>query len=107
MEALNCKERVYGMIAYIAPELLNEFELPQYSKKTDIYSLGVLLWELSSDHPPFRDYNYSLVIEIVNGRREREIPGTPADYCRLYIDCWNGNPSERPIIKEVYARLKN
>ena len=46
---------VFGMVPYVAPELFNfKSQLSSFSKKTDIYSLGVLLWELSSGYPPFK-----------------------------------------------------
>src|SRR6266542_5171301 len=40
------------IILYIDPKLLNEHSY-EYDKKSDIYSLGVLMWELTSGHPPF------------------------------------------------------
>src|SRR5581483_10824440 len=39
------------MISYIDPKLL-ENHTYEYDKKSDIYSLGVLMWELTSGYPP-------------------------------------------------------
>ena len=99
------------MIPYVAPELLNfKSKLPPYSKKTDIYSLGVLLWELSSGYPSFKDYDddrSTLINNITNGIREERILGTPPDYYDLYTACWDGYPQKRPSIEVVYDKLKS
>jgi len=58
----------------------------QKNEKCDVYSVGVLLWEISSGHPPFKDeeYDIDLILEIKGGRREIPIPDTPDDYVKLY-----------------------
>ena len=97
------------MAPYVAPELFNS-QPPPFSKKTDIYSLGVLLWVLSSGYQPFKEYeaNTLYMYDIINyEKREKIIPDTPSDYSDLYTACWNGNPKERPIIEDVYDKLKN
>ena len=99
------------MAPYMAPELFNfKSKLPPFSTKTDIYSLGILLWEISSGYPPFKDYDDTgaiLINSITNGTREEKISGTPHDYYDLYTACWSGNPKERPIIEVVYDKLKS
>ena len=57
------------------------------NKKSDIYSVGVLLWELTSGKPPFSDLNISrntLMFSISEGTREKPIPNTPDEYINLY-----------------------
>jgi serine/threonine protein kinase len=53
---------------------------------SDIYSIGVLLWEISSGQPPFIDesHDFSLFLQISQGYRETIVPGTPIDYSNLY-----------------------
>ena len=102
-------EKGYRMTSYVAPEILKSCrsKLPPFSKETDIYSLGVLFWEISSGYPPFQNHDKDeLVFNIINGLREVIIEDTPYDYYDLYTACWNGNPKERPIIEDVYDKLK-
>ncbi len=58
------------------------------NEKSDVYSVGVLLWKISSGRPPFQiegeQYDISLAIEILQGLREEIIPGTPKDYVKIY-----------------------
>ncbi|GBB93158.1 hypothetical protein RclHR1_02120010 [Rhizophagus clarus] len=77
---------VYGIIPYIDPEKLRK---KRYSlnKASDIYSIGVLLWEISSGQPPFKDesYDLSLLLQISQEEyRETIVPNTPVDYSNLY-----------------------
>ncbi|CAB4379479.1 unnamed protein product [Rhizophagus irregularis] len=55
-------------------------------EKSDIYSIGVLLLEISSGKPPFHEekYDFSLMYKISQGRRETTVPNTPNDYSNLY-----------------------
>src|SRR2546423_8490476 len=45
--------KIYGIIPYMAPEVL--FENEENTKESDIYSIGMLMWELFAGHPPFND----------------------------------------------------
>ena len=98
------------MAPYMAPELFDfKSKLSLFSTKTDIYSLGILLWEISSGYPPFKDYDDGAILinSITNGTREERILGTPPDYYDLYTACWSGNFKVRPSIEVVYNKLEN
>jgi hypothetical protein len=77
---------------YVEPQYLRN---PKYelNMKSDIYSLGVLLWELSSGRPP------------LNEEREKPVANTPLKYLLLYQKCWQDDPNLRPEINEVYEIL--
>ena len=85
-ESSELQSNIRGMIPYVDPKM---FELSYSSnKKSDIYSIGVLLWEISSGQPPFysenEPYDLDLAIEIMGGWRETTVPNTPPDYVKLY-----------------------
>ncbi|CAB4381898.1 unnamed protein product [Rhizophagus irregularis] len=101
--------KLFGVIPYIDPKRLMDQEY-KLNEMSDIYSVGVLLWELSSGKPPFYNdgeaYDIGLVVEILQGIREEPIPDTPEAYVALYTECWNKEPVLRPAISEVLDQLK-
>ena len=46
---------IYGNIPYVAPEVIAGKE---YTKASDIYSVAMLMWEISSGYPPFIGYRH-------------------------------------------------
>ncbi|PKK73810.1 kinase-like protein [Rhizophagus irregularis] len=94
-----------GIIEYIEPQCFKNKKYKK-DKKSDIYSLGVLLWEISSGRIPFSDCSRDLLdYYIKNGDREDPIDGTPQKYQKLYQECWNDEPKSRPDIEKVYEIL--
>ena len=84
------------MVPYIDPKrLMDNKNSITLNEKSDVYSVGVLLWEISSGIPPFNDkkYDFSLMYKISQGRREEIISGTPDDYAYLYIGKYDFNIS--------------
>ncbi|PKY47138.1 kinase-like protein [Rhizophagus irregularis] len=79
-----------------------------YTKSSDIYSFGVLMWEISSGCPPFKssDNIITLGLAINSGTRETTISGTPEEYKELYKKCWKQEPEQRPAISEVLGGLE-
>jgi serine/threonine protein kinase len=66
----------------------------ELTKKSDIYSLGVLFWELTSGLSPFnyenRTYSdYALIKDIFEGKREKPIPNTNTKFVKLYQSKYN------------------
>ena len=63
--------KVFGMIPYVDPKGLKD---PSYrlDKKSDVYSVGVLMWQISSGRQPFHaegvNHDISLILAIINGK---------------------------------------
>ncbi|SRR6266540_109021 len=102
-------DSIFGNIPYIAPEILKAIKTKQdsHTKSSDIYSLGVLLWEISSGKSPFEDHNdYTISTAILSGVREERISYTPDEYYKLYSECWDEEPKNRHTIEDVYEPLE-
>ncbi|EXX51507.1 uncharacterized protein OCT59_007139 [Rhizophagus irregularis] len=111
----NTKTKFFGVIPYVDPKRFsgrkknkNSNQTCSFNEKSDIYSVGVLFWEISSGQPPFatEEYDIDLALEISQGRREEPIPNTPESYIKIYTECWDIEPDNRPTINQVLERLK-
>jgi serine/threonine protein kinase len=85
-DASKKKANFFGMIPYIDPKRFNSTQPYSLNEKSDVYSVGVLLWEISSGVPPFHegDNDMGLIYRISQDRRETTVPDTPVDYVNLY-----------------------
>ncbi|GBC06541.1 hypothetical protein RclHR1_00690031 [Rhizophagus clarus] len=100
-------QSIDGVVPYVDPKKFTLEKKYSLDKKSDVYSTGVLLWEISSGHQPFKGRSrYSLMVQIPKGLRETPIPNTPADYTKIYTDCWELEADYRPNIHEVVNRLE-
>ena len=96
---------IYGNLPYIAPEVVIK---KKYTFASDIYSIGMLMWEISSGRPPFiNKHNYDLAIKIINGMRPKIIPETPLEYRELMEQCWDANPTKRPNISILKNKMRS
>ncbi|PKY26719.1 kinase-like protein, partial [Rhizophagus irregularis] len=101
----NIHSGVFGLLPYIDPKILEDHSY-KYNYKSDIYSLGVLMWELSSGRPPFIGESESVLkYSLIGGRREEPVPDTPIKYLKLYKSCWDPEPNARPSICQVFNKL--
>ncbi|RIB17957.1 kinase-like domain-containing protein, partial [Gigaspora rosea] len=95
-----------GTPAFSDPQYLNNPYTYKRNKSSDIYSLGVLFWELSSGIPPFKKTDpTNIAISVIDGIREAPINGTPVDFVYIYCNAWDGNPELRPKIAEIRNKL--
>ncbi|CAG8616193.1 11120_t:CDS:2 [Paraglomus occultum] len=95
-----------GTPAYMDPMCI---KYPAYvrDKKSDIFSFGVVLWEISTGNPPYEGQTFIQVVSwrILN-HREPPVSNTPEEYLQLYSECWHDDPNIRPTCDVVCDRLK-
>lgn len=92
---------IYGVWPYISPEVL---ERGQYTTRSDIYSFGIIMWEILHGKPVHYDENFGpqLQIEICrNDKRPIIIKNTPQCYIDLMKECWNKEPEKRPSAAKI------
>ncbi len=94
-----------GTFAWMAPELC--FEEEGCTKASDIYSLGITLWELTSRKIPFKKVAKPALIPMKAQQGVRdEIPADcPAKLASLIRACWETEPAKRPDADEVASFL--
>ncbi|CAG8842116.1 44257_t:CDS:2, partial [Gigaspora margarita] len=88
----NTLPNIFKYVQYTDPQYLQNIETYKLNKSSDIYSIGVLLWEISSGIIPFKTESYciyNLLNAIVNGKREDTIFETPQNYINIYTNIIN------------------
>ncbi|CAI2178457.1 6468_t:CDS:2, partial [Funneliformis geosporum] len=97
-------ENNYGIIPFMAPEI---FLGQIYTTKTDIYSFGMIMWELMTGRKPFwdQDQDNHLIIKIVDGYRPPIVTNAPEGFTELMQKCWHINPNERPTANYLKEKV--
>lgn len=78
-----------------------------YTEKADVFSFGVLLWELCCRTPPFLGLDGKTVAQLVRDRGVRlPVPETaPLPLKAILAACWHSDPVQRPDMAAVCESL--
>ena len=96
---------------YTAPEALKGSSIVPYSRSIDVYSFGILLWQLLSGKIPFYELKDDITKQIIEGRRPSiddlpsDIPEEHEELVELMQACWDANPRGRPSFGEIISVL--
>lgn len=101
---ISTKMTFVGTVAWMAPEVIRN---EPCSEKVDIWSYGVVLWELLSGEIPYKDVDSSAVMWGVGSNSLRlPIPANcPEGYGLLIKQCWAAKPRNRPSFKLIEMHL--
>ncbi|XP_019953487.1 mitogen-activated protein kinase kinase kinase 9 [Paralichthys olivaceus] len=93
-----------GTYAWMAPEVIRS---STFSKGSDVWSYGVLLWELLTGEVPFRGIDgLAVAYGVAMNKLALPIPSTcPEPFARLMEDCWSSDPHCRPQFPSVLDHL--
>eukprot|EP00793_Prasinoderma_coloniale_P001386 PRCOL_00005161-RA len=93
-----------GTWGWMAPEVLDS---APYNEKADVYSYGVILWELLTQEEPFKGLAPMQIMRLIDRGERPAIPaGVSAGYRELIEQCWATDPDARPTFDEVVERLE-
>ncbi len=83
----------------------------KFTFKSDVWSFGVLLWELfnGDGHGPYSNIPQSQLPEkLVNGVRLQCPQNCPKDFFAKVVEpCWNLEPEKRPAFTDLYSLLES
>ncbi|CAD7699203.1 unnamed protein product [Ostreobium quekettii] len=93
-----------GTLSHQPPEMLQKGLL---TPEADVFSFGMLLWELVAGQVPFKGKPPAVVqMSIVNGYRPRVPPSWPAWYAQLVRSCWSHDRRKRPEFSVIVQHLQ-
>jgi serine/threonine protein kinase len=89
-----------GNPAYMAPE---QFKQEPLSEKTEVFSFGVILWELWTRAEPWKGVSMTSIEAhiLVGDRLQIPVGEIPAPIARLVKKCWLEEPTDRPDMGEI------
>ncbi|GJT19913.1 serine/threonine-protein kinase EDR1-like protein [Tanacetum coccineum] len=98
---------VRGTLPWMAPELLNGSST-KVSEKVDVFSFGIVLWEILTGEEPYANMHYGAIIGgIVSNTLRPLIPkDCDGEWRRLMELCWSPNPMLRPSFTEITNKLR-
>jgi mitogen-activated protein kinase kinase kinase 9 len=94
-----------GTYQWMAPEVIAS---QRYTEKADVFSFGIIMWELASRLPPYQDMNGWQVAQEVakNGLRPPEPADCPKPFYNLMQRCWHPDPEKRPDFDRIILELE-
>jgi len=101
--------RICGTMAYCAPEV---YIGERFSIKSDVFSLGIILWELvtrkisKTYKAPYSEYtfisfDFQIIIQTSQGLRPSIPQACPPALAALIQGCWQASPQQRPTCEEI------
>ncbi|CAG8489809.1 15553_t:CDS:2 [Funneliformis mosseae] len=100
------KPKVYGVLPYIAPEVLRG---QKFTQSADVYAFGFIIYEVFMGHPPYFDvpHDFKLAQKICQGHRpEISSSDMPQRVKKLITSCWDSKPENRPSAQELHNMIR-
>ncbi|CAF0766312.1 unnamed protein product [Adineta steineri] len=94
-----------GTLLWKAPELLKLGG--KHTEASDVYAVGVVLWELATGYEPYTDTDVSIISACVLQGQRMDIPSNvPSSFAELISKAWAQEPQKRPTCQELLNSIK-
>lgn len=95
-----------GTPSYMAPELMVN-TTNYYDERIDIFSFGMILWEMFHQRIPYANMNpFQISLRYSQGERPKIDIDCPKRLEKLIKECWNQNAHQRPSFDQILERLQ-
>lgn len=107
--------KAVGTLLWMAPEVFRGDQ--HYDSAVDVYSYGLILWQLATRRVPWDDFGENLsylqlLDTLTNALQSGRRPSVPKDvaeehseFVALFRSCWSGDATDRPSFCEVCRTL--
>ncbi|XP_074649860.1 tyrosine-protein kinase Btk-like isoform X2 [Tubulanus polymorphus] len=93
-------------VKWAAPEVLNYYK---FSSKSDVWSFGVLMWEIfSGGETPYANMPNKDISDYINGGSKLQRPAScpPHIFQQFMLDCWHRVPERRPSFYKLRESIE-
>jgi serine/threonine protein kinase len=92
----------------MAPEAM---EKDQFTAAADVYSFGMVMWEVATGKAPFEEDKKQLspvllVVRLLLGQRPEFSPHHDHAYQKIAKSCWHSDPNLRPTFSTLLPELR-
>ncbi|KAG7375747.1 hypothetical protein PHYPSEUDO_015355 [Phytophthora pseudosyringae] len=98
-----------GSACWAAPEVLKDEATSEYSVKIDVYSFGIICWQLYTCAVPYADIPGSVLAvaeAVLSGVRPPIPRRCPRLFAKIMKRCWHDNPLRRPSFEDIVQLLE-
>ena len=107
--------KAVGTMVFMAPEIFRGDQ--NYTRAVDVYSFGIMLWELATRMTPWHELPWGDRMEffaaldhaLQTGQRPAIPPNVALahpEFVGVMQHCWTGNPRDRPTFSVAASRLE-
>ena len=96
-----------GTGAWMAPELFKAISSQENSKASDIWALGVLIWEILTGRQPYQGVEHIAIgMWVCQDGQKLPIPeNAPAIFQEILRKCWGKLPKDRISACEIIEKI--
>jgi serine/threonine protein kinase len=95
-----------GSMRYMAPEV---YHGKAYNEKVDVYSFGIMAWQIASNQVPFNGLSLTTFApRVFEGNLRPELRKSwPILFSSLLQRCWTHSPTDRPSFETIVNELQD